>query len=251
MRFDRVWSTRGMTCLCWRRIRTRRRQSSGLRSTGSSRSASSATAAKLDTVAPPWLRDANLDPRLRVAAGLGGEVVRQNQDRYVEEAWRQVGDVLAANALRRRGEFSMAATRDAAPEVDLAAVGRRPRDLDGPRPRARVRQRRTSRSPGDFVSRRCRPRSSRSSIAGSRAPAAPGAGAAAWRAAVGPEALASRSAAVQPLKVAVALDTIDTIEAPSRVWGPDAAPAILETARAGSRSNRIDGGPGGDRSWIR
>ena len=69
-----------------------------------------ATAANLETVAPPWVRDANLDPRLRVAAGLGGEVVRQNQDRYVEEAWRQVGDVLGANALRRRGEFSLAAS---------------------------------------------------------------------------------------------------------------------------------------------
>src|SRR4029453_9766131 len=39
----------------------------------------------------------------------GGEVVRQNQDRYVEEAWRQVGDVLGANTLRRRAEFSLAA----------------------------------------------------------------------------------------------------------------------------------------------
>ena len=56
------------------------------------------------------MRTTNLDPRLRVAAGLGGEVVRQNQDRYVEEAWRQVGDVLGANALRRRAEFSLAAS---------------------------------------------------------------------------------------------------------------------------------------------
>ena len=69
-----------------------------------------ATAANLATVAPPWVREANLDPRLRVAAGLGGEVVRQNQDRYLEEAWRQVGDVFGANNLRRRAEFSLAAS---------------------------------------------------------------------------------------------------------------------------------------------
>ena len=60
---------------------------------------------------PPWLREINLDPRHRVAAGLGAEVVRRDQDHYVEEAWRQVGDVLAANRLRRRAEFSLAATR--------------------------------------------------------------------------------------------------------------------------------------------
>ncbi len=37
-------------------------------------------------------------------------MVRRNQEHYVEEAWRQVGDVLAANRLRRRAEFSLAAT---------------------------------------------------------------------------------------------------------------------------------------------
>src|SRR5207302_4505939 len=68
------------------------------------------TAATLTSTAPPWVRETNLDPRLRVAAGLGAEVVRGNQDRYVEAAWRQVGAVLAANALRRRAEFSLAAS---------------------------------------------------------------------------------------------------------------------------------------------
>src|SRR4051794_6173666 len=71
-----------------------------------------ARAANLGTnLVPPWLSTLNTDPRHRVAAGLGAEVVRRNQDHYVEEAWRQVGDVLAANRLRRRAEFSLAATR--------------------------------------------------------------------------------------------------------------------------------------------
>lgn len=68
-----------------------------------------AKAAALDSgIVPPWLSELNLDPRHRVAAGLGAEVVRRNQDAYLESAWRQVGDVLAANRLRRRAEYSMA-----------------------------------------------------------------------------------------------------------------------------------------------
>jgi len=49
---------------------------------------------------PRWLRELNVDPRHRAAAGLGAEVVRANQERYVDAAWRQVGEVLAANRLR-------------------------------------------------------------------------------------------------------------------------------------------------------
>ena len=60
--------------------------------------------------APPWLEDLNVDPRLRVAAGLGAEIVRRDQDHYAESAWKQVGDVLAANRLRRRAELSLGAS---------------------------------------------------------------------------------------------------------------------------------------------
>jgi hypothetical protein len=178
------------------------------------------------TSAPPWLRDANLDPRLRVAAGLGGEVVRRNQDRYLEEAWRQVGDVLGANTLRRRGEFSLAASAtlhrkwiSRISAVDLvtstAPVHARVFVDDKLTVTGRLRQ---SPLPPSIVSVEYR-RVTRAR--GTRA------GATAWRAAVGPEALASRSTAAQPLKVSVALDTIDAREAPSRVWGQGAAPAIL------------------------
>ncbi|MBK5224232.1 MAG: hypothetical protein JJE52_15440, partial [Acidimicrobiia bacterium] len=48
---------------------------------------------------PRWLRELNADPRHRAAAGLGAEVVRANQEAYVDAAWAQVGDVLAANRL--------------------------------------------------------------------------------------------------------------------------------------------------------
>ncbi len=56
--------------------------------------------------APPrWLRELNVDPRHRAAAGLGAQVVRENQERFVEAAWKQVGDVLAANQLRDRARL--------------------------------------------------------------------------------------------------------------------------------------------------
>ena len=44
-----------------------------------------------------WIHELNLDPRYRVAAGFGGDVVRKYQEDYMEAAWLQVGDVLAHN----------------------------------------------------------------------------------------------------------------------------------------------------------
>lgn len=185
-----------------------------------------ATAANLETAAPPWVRDVNLDPRLRVAAGLGVEVVRRNQDRYVEEAWRQVGDVLGANHLRRRAEFSLAASatlhrrwisRVSAADLVTSTAPVHARVFVGQdlTMTGRLRQ---SPLPPSIVSVEYR----RVTRARGRLP-----GAAAWRASVGPTVLASRSAAAQPLQVAVALDTIDKLEAPSRVWGVAAAASIL------------------------
>ncbi|MFN8308819.1 MAG: hypothetical protein U0T73_02550 [Chitinophagales bacterium] len=45
----------------------------------------------------PWINLVNKDPRQRATAGLGAEVVRQHQEEYMEEAWKQVGEVVAAN----------------------------------------------------------------------------------------------------------------------------------------------------------
>jgi hypothetical protein len=47
-------------------------------------------------VATGWSADLNLDPRRRAAAGLGAEIVRDQQDALVDEAWRQVGDLQKA-----------------------------------------------------------------------------------------------------------------------------------------------------------
>ena len=47
-------------------------------------------------VSAHWLHGLSLQPRYRLAAGWGAEVVRQNQDEFMQAAWEQLGDVLAA-----------------------------------------------------------------------------------------------------------------------------------------------------------
>ena len=51
----------------------------------------------------------NLDPRCRAAAGLGAEIVRQNQEQFMQWCWEQVEDVLEANLLLSRARLSMEA----------------------------------------------------------------------------------------------------------------------------------------------
>lgn len=60
---------------------------------------------------PRWLRELNLDPRGRVAAGLGAEVVRRNQELFMQEAWAQIGEILKANSWLNWGRLSLEANR--------------------------------------------------------------------------------------------------------------------------------------------
>jgi hypothetical protein len=57
-----------------------------------------------------WLRDLNLTIRHRMAAGVGADVVRRNQERYMAQAWDQAGAVSEAiralNASRLQAEIS-------------------------------------------------------------------------------------------------------------------------------------------------
>jgi hypothetical protein len=55
---------------------------------------------------PPWFEELNLDPRARVAAGLGAEVVRTNQEGFMEVCWDQVGSVLEANEALSRARLA-------------------------------------------------------------------------------------------------------------------------------------------------
>lgn len=49
-----------------------------------------------------WVHRLNLDPRFRVPAAYGAQVVETNAETYMNDAWQQIGDVLAANAAIRR-----------------------------------------------------------------------------------------------------------------------------------------------------
>ena len=54
-----------------------------------------------------WLHQLNLDPRHRVAAAAGTAVIQKGQEDYMDAAWSQVGDVLAANQALRHAAFAM------------------------------------------------------------------------------------------------------------------------------------------------
>ncbi len=186
-----------------------------------------ARASALGTAAvPPWLSELNLDPRHRVAAGLGAEVVRRNQEHYLEQAWRQVGDVLAANRLRRRAEYSLGATRrlydrwisrlDPADLVSVTApvhakvavaraetvVGRL-RDSPVPPAAASVELRRFARARGALSQ---------------------GTG---WQAAADVRAVAAVADRADALVQRVPLDSVATLDPPSRAWGPEVSKEIL------------------------
>ncbi|MEU7005174.1 hypothetical protein [Streptomyces sp. NPDC046332] len=53
-----------------------------------------------------WVHRLNLDPRYRVAANLGAQVVQKRQEEFMAAAWSQIGDVLAANARIRAAQLA-------------------------------------------------------------------------------------------------------------------------------------------------
>ena len=53
-----------------------------------------------------WVHQLNLDPRYRIAANYGTDVVQRNQEAYMDAAWEQVGDVLAANQRIRLAQLA-------------------------------------------------------------------------------------------------------------------------------------------------
>ena len=56
-----------------------------------------------------WFRELNTDPRGRVAAGLGAEVLRRFQEDVMEACWQQVGDVIAIETALSRARLSLEA----------------------------------------------------------------------------------------------------------------------------------------------
>ncbi len=75
-------------------------------------------------VASHWLDELNLQPRYRLAAGWGAEVVRRNQDAFMQAAWQQVGDVLAAERAFSLSRLS----RDVLKRIEARHLDRLPPD---------------------------------------------------------------------------------------------------------------------------
>jgi hypothetical protein len=61
-----------------------------------------------DAGTPNWLRELNLDPGTRAAAGFGVVVVQESQELLVSAAWEQLGDPTAVAHLERRLEVAVA-----------------------------------------------------------------------------------------------------------------------------------------------
>lgn len=54
-----------------------------------------------------WFNELNLDPRFRVSAGMGTQVIQQDQEKLMDRAWDQVGSVVEAIKRLRLGQLSM------------------------------------------------------------------------------------------------------------------------------------------------
>ena len=65
-----------------------------------------AKAVRVPAGTPKWLKELNVDPRARAAAGLAADVVRANQDVFMQACWEQVGKVLEANALLNQSRLA-------------------------------------------------------------------------------------------------------------------------------------------------
>jgi hypothetical protein len=86
-----------------------------------------------------WLRDLNLDPSWRVAAGIGTLVVQRLQEQLVASAWDQAGELERANAMLRQAQLARttaAAARDKHLNGEMAA---RDEELTGLQAAATVR----------------------------------------------------------------------------------------------------------------
>ena len=66
---------------------------------------------RLDLAGEGWVHELNRDPRLRVPAGYGAEVVATGADGYMARAWAQLGDLPVANQRIRQAQLGLAAAK--------------------------------------------------------------------------------------------------------------------------------------------
>ena len=66
---------------------------------------------RLDVEGAGWVHELNRDPRLRVPAGYGAEVIATGADGYMARAWAQLGDLPDANQRIRQAQLGLAAAK--------------------------------------------------------------------------------------------------------------------------------------------
>ncbi|MCP5106065.1 MAG: hypothetical protein GY950_21955 [bacterium] len=64
---------------------------------------------KMDFEASGWVNELNKDPRNRVPSGFGTKVIQTHQEKYMQKAWQQLGDVLKANQKIRQVQLAISA----------------------------------------------------------------------------------------------------------------------------------------------
>jgi len=69
-----------------------------------------ALADRLDVRGSGWVNELNRDPRLRAPAGTGTQVVQQEQERLMQQAWAQLGDLLQTNQKIRQFQLAWMST---------------------------------------------------------------------------------------------------------------------------------------------
>lgn len=70
-----------------------------------------------------WVYDLNLHPGYRVAAALGGQVVRNRQEQLMASAWEQVGRIREANDELARAQLSAVVMRESAKRLETHPEG--------------------------------------------------------------------------------------------------------------------------------
>jgi hypothetical protein len=60
---------------------------------------------------PAWLNELNLDPRNRVIAAMGTQVIQQQQEQLMASAWEQLGDIDKINQRLRQAQLSRAVNK--------------------------------------------------------------------------------------------------------------------------------------------
>ena len=56
---------------------------------------------------PGWVNELNRDPRYRVPAGAGTQVIQKDQENLMQQAWSQLGDLLRANQKIRQLQLGL------------------------------------------------------------------------------------------------------------------------------------------------